>query len=161
MLRKFRFVVAGLAIILANQAVGYAVHAAMPDTALAAGSTRYYVASRAAYEVTSSTTWKTLSGMSTTISIPSGKHGDVMVLFCGTGGATGGSLYVRAVIGGAAAVPGSILLTDVSTYESHCTYFYKLGLSAGSRAVTMQWHTSTGGTAAMGNLSSIVMVNIH
>jgi hypothetical protein len=161
MLRKLRFVIAGLVIIAANQAAGYAVHAAMPNTALAAGSTRYYVLSRAAYASTSSGAWTNVSGMSTTINVPAGKHGDVMVLFCGSAGATGTPLYVRAMVGSAAALPSSKLLTNISSYAGNCAQFYKLGLSAGSRNLKMQWQTNGGGTGAMGELTMIVLLNIH
>jgi hypothetical protein len=160
MLRKLRFVIAGLILILANQAVGYAVQAARPETALAAGNTRYYVLSHPGSSITSSTAWTNLPGMSTSFTIPSGKHGDVIMLFCGLGGVTGGNLGVRALIGAAAALPSSNILTDVSTYETHCAQYYKLGLGAGSRTIQMQWHT-TGGTSAMSELSLLVLVNIH
>jgi hypothetical protein len=159
-LRKFRFVIAGLTIIVANQALGYAVQAARPETALAAGNTRYYVAQAASLVSTGSKLWQDIPGMSTTITMPSGKHGDVMLLFCGVAATAGEDLLLRATIGGTPAVPQDTVLTEWTAAASNCAFFYKLGLATGSKAVKVQWH-ATSVYISLVQRSLMVMVNMH
>jgi hypothetical protein len=159
MLRKLKFVVAGLIIIFANQAVGYAVHAAMPDTALAAGTTRYYIVSTTTAWGTTKTTWDLVPD-TITINIPSGKHGDVMILYCASSTASGKS-YVRATIAGTPAVPSSVLFAEVPGYGAHCAHYYRLGLAAGYKGIVLQAHTSAGGSMVLGERTLLVTVNIR
>jgi hypothetical protein len=82
--RKLRFVIGGLLVVIASGVVSYAVSASVASAALPAGATRYAVAGAmtGSPDSTTSTTFVALSGLSTTVKIPSGKRGDVMGLVC-------------------------------------------------------------------------------
>ena len=76
MLHRFRFVIAGILIILINQAVTFAVSASMPTALLPAGSTRYATAASTSTEnVNNLVGWADVPGMTKYITIPSRQDG--------------------------------------------------------------------------------------
>lgn len=94
--------------------------------------------------------------------LPVGKHGDVLVLFCGQSAGTG-TILVQALVGGVAANPGAWLLLGTSGTtedESRCANFYKPNVTAGTKAVNMQRQTSSG-PPMLWVPSMIVILNIH
>jgi len=165
MLHKFRFVIAGVIIILVNQVVSFAVSASMPVSLRPAGTTRYAMVTASNATSTSvQLSWADISSLSQTITIPSGKRGDVMVLFCGatTSDESGVSQYVRALVGGAAASPSESVMVPTGQKTKHCANFYRLNVPEGTRNVRMQWHNSWEiATHRMYDRSMIVIVNIH
>jgi hypothetical protein len=164
MLRKLKLPIIGLVFVLANQAVGFAVHAAMPDAFLAQGTTRYAVAQSATSEVTHSGAWATVPGMYTTISIPAGKVGDVMGIFCGDAYAdhNATALQVRAVVAGIVAAPGYVNFQNEQVVQHQCATFYRTGVGAGTNVVGIQWRSSDGlDTVRLWQRSMIVTVNIR
>ena len=166
MLRRFKIPVIVLATVLLNQAAGYAVHASMPDALRPAGTTRYAVAqSTDNVTLTSGDPWSDLPGVATSISIPSGKRGDVMIVFCAEAEGNDAGLHARAHIGGALAVPDQTLLQNVEPKASQCTLFYKANVRAGTRMVKIQWMPAGGAvgvsTVGIRDRSMFVTINIH
>jgi hypothetical protein len=162
MLRKFRFVIAAIAIIAANQAASYAVSASMAQTYIPAGTTRYALASATAEVLYAGSTFKDVPGMATSITIPTGKHGDVMVLFCGDV-ASLVDVQAQVLVGGAAATPGIRELgprTDAA-YGSRCAAFYKTGATAGTKLVKVQWKPGSVGTIGVHARTMLVTVNVR
>jgi len=166
MLHKLRFVIAGLVIILINQAVSFAVSASVPDSFRPSGSTRYAVASASDTVPTSSLTFVNIPNLSQSITIPSGKQGDVFVSFCSQLNVNLPSVFVyaRALVGSSQASPGSMTL-DGATYPStqtRCATFYKLNVAEGTKTVRMQWAISNAAAAVFAyQRSMLVTVNIH
>ncbi len=163
MLRKFRFVLAGILIIVVNQAVTYAVSAAQAQSLLAPGTTRYAVVSTTSSTSTTSGTWADLAGLVTNITVPSGKHGDVIILFCGDSN-TQSVTSVRAKVGGYFAAPSASEIRynpPAGGSESRCANFYLLNVPAGTRAVKVQWAGTSGQYSWMFSRSMIVLVNMH
>jgi hypothetical protein len=160
MIRTSRLVVAGLLVVLTSGLVSYAVSAAVPGALLTAGTTRYAVSQGLNHVTTFETVFKNLPGLSTTITIPGGKKGDVMIVFCGQATTTA-IMHVRALVGGAVASPGQVLLHENSPQAGNCAIFSKLGVSAGTKTVTMQWQTYSGSVSDMYARSMIVIVNLH
>jgi hypothetical protein len=162
MLHRFRFVIAGVLIILVNQAVTFAVSASMPSALLSAGTTRYAAAQASAIaDVSSSPSFADIPGMTKYITIPGGQTADVMVIFCGEAASGSASQYlVRAQIGGALAVPNWSYMTVGSGYGNSCISFYRLNVPAGNPAVKIQWRAPTS-TVSMAHRSLLVIANIH
>jgi hypothetical protein len=164
MLHKFRFVIAGILIVAANLAVSYGVLAARTQAQLPAGSTIYAVASSTSGTANSSGTWQDLSGLSTKVTIPTGKHGDVLVFFCGEM-TTASIVMVQAKVAGSAASPGSMQLTTnpptTAGSETRCAQFLKTGVTAGTKTVKMRWWSTSGYTSTMLNRTMYVVVNVH
>ena len=106
MLRKLKVPAIVLVAVLLNQVAGYVVHAAVPDAFLASGSTRYAVAYAADEITNSSSTYADIPGMRASISIPEGKRGDVLLLFCAESW-TDGTTRVSPWIAGAYRTPSS------------------------------------------------------
>jgi hypothetical protein len=171
MLRKFKLVVAGLLVVLVSGVVSYAVSAAVPETLLAAGASRYAVTSVSADApvVTTSRSFVDVPGLSTSITIPAGKTGDVIVLFCGEAHSAAGTVVVRALVGPAAALPTSMTIQEgvaiTTGFTSRCANFYKLGVGAGAKTVKMQFRDQAPGMfpypEQLSHRSMIVIVNIH
>ena len=109
MLHRFRFVIVGLVVVLASALrATTAASAAVLGSLRPAGTTCDAVASAInLISVAGGGTFENMPDMSTSITISAGKRGDVMVLFCGTSivSAAYNELYVRAMMGGAAATP--------------------------------------------------------
>ena len=159
MLRQFRFVVAGIAIILANLAASSAVSASMTQAALPVGTTRYAVASATTTVLNGSKSFKDMAGLVTSISIPAGKHGDVMVTFCASV-FSGLGVYAQVLVGGLVATPGPMPFP--ANDLSYCLSFYKVGIAAGIQSVRVQWRVGPGiGSASASARDMIVTVNIR
>lgn len=161
MLQKFKLPIVILVIVVLNQAAGYAVHAAMPETLLASGTTRYAVAQATGMIYMSSTSLVD-TGLSKTITIPAGKTGDVMVFFCANTQSQSYA-YAYALVGSVGASPGLVQLRnhgDVGS-ESQCVNFYRLGVPAGTKTVKIQWKGYDTLGQWMYQRSMIVIVNIH
>ncbi len=168
MLSRFKLFIAGVMVVVTSGVVSYAVSAAVPQSLLAAGSTRYAVASVPSvnYITTTSNSFNDVAGLSTSITIPNGKHGDALVFFCGSTFATSTTTWVRALVAGAAASPGRLLLEENNGYdpEGVCANFYKANLTGTGRPMTvkMQWMSNTSGMESyMSGRSMIVIINIH
>lgn len=161
MINRFKVPAVILATIVLGQAVSSAVSAANPDGMVAAGSTRYAMVGTAAGTSTISTSLVDMAGMSTSITIPGGRTGDVMVQFCAEL-QTPDFVQVRALIGGAATSPGVVELKigPIALVENRCANFYKKGVGSGTRNVKIQW-VGGGGTQQALARSMIVTVNIH
>ncbi len=161
MWRKFKLPVVILVIVLLNQVVGYAVKAAMPETLLPAGTTRYAVTSSGAPLLTFSNVFTNVSGASTYIGIPVGKLGDVFVTFCAEAySGTVSALQVRAIIGGAVAIPTETNFYEAQLIANQCAPFYRLNLGAGTHNVRIQWR-ATNGFADLYDRTMTVITNIH
>lgn len=165
MLRKFRFVIAGLLIIVANQAVSYAVSAAVPSSLLAAGTTRYaLVEKETQLNIVSFSDWEPTL-LATSVTVPTGKTADVIVLFCGVASSGNSFIKVRARLGTALLVPnaggtGISLSSLSSSIQSKCVNFYKTGVGAGTKTVAIEWHAASS-LAHLFSRSMIVILNIH
>jgi hypothetical protein len=60
------------------------------------------------------------------------------------------------------AVPGPYIVKQKSLlYETECLQFYKTGITAGNKAVKLQWRVGNTETGHMYDRSVIVTVNIH
>ena len=159
MFRKLRFVIAGIALIAANQAVSFAVSASMPESLRPAGSTRYAAVGSSTLALTTQTAFSDLADMTTSITIPAGKHGDVFVLFCGETFSLSVT-KVRAIIAGQESNP--IQLQDsTSGAQSRCASFFRFNVPEGSKNVRVQWAGSTATVQSMNQRSMIVIVNLH
>lgn len=163
MLRKLKVAAIVLVAVLLNQVAGYVVHAAVPDAFLASGSTRYAVAYAADEITNSSNTYADIPGMRASISIPEGKRGDVLLLFCAESW-TDGATRVAPWIAGAYGTPSStqIRISPPGGFaESRCFNFHRLNVHAGTKIVKMQWREAGGGTSSLGVRHMIVIVNLH
>jgi hypothetical protein len=159
-MRKLKYVMAGVLIVVANQAVNYAVSAAVPSAVLPPGSTTYAVAKAADHISTFNTVYSNVKDMSVSITIPAGKHGDVMILFCGQASSSA-TLTVRALVAGKGASPGPVIFHEGSPFGSNCAAFYKVGVGEGTKTVKIQWKTFTSSVSDMFARSMIVTVNVH
>ena len=168
MLHKFRFVIAGILVILVNQLVTFAVSAPMPNALLAAGTTRYATVSATnATSIYGDDGWQDVPGMIKYITIPAGKTADVIVIFCGsvtTISGTGLPLYARAMIRDVITSPTQVTFSTLNTSEtSNCAIFMSSGVTAGNPAVRIQWDMG-GGALDLAGLEArqmFVIVNIH
>lgn len=166
MLHRSKLIVGGVLVVLTSAVVSYAVSAAVPQALLPAGSSRYAFAGANTGTPTSttSTTFVDLSGLTTTVKIPSGKKGDVFVLFCSETRPNGDFANVRALIGGVDSMPGETTLregTSSQPEESQCANFARTGVSAGTKTVTIQWRSVGGAEITAYARSMIVLVNIR
>ena len=107
MLQKLKIPIIIVVTAILTQLAGYAVHAAMPDALLPAGTTRYAVIyATSGVIIHDSDGWVDMPGMIKYITIPSGQTADVIVIFCGLQGVeTSGILFTRALVRDAAASP--------------------------------------------------------
>ncbi len=161
MIKKSHLILAGILVVLSSAIVSYAVSAAVPETVLAAGSTRYAVASTTSSTSTSSSTMVDLPSLSTHISIPSGKHGDVIIWFCGYGN-TPTFASAQAVVNSTVALPSGTSILNSTTYgQSGCFNFYLLNVASGTKTVKMRWKSGGGMTSTMDERNMLVLVNIH
>ena len=164
MLHRLRFVIAGILIILVNQAVTFAVSASMPDALLPSGTTRYATVFATDYvPISYLEGWVDMPGMVKYITIPSGHTADVIVIFCGTGGVNIGSAWLttRALIRDAVASPSQFLMTHLVDSTSNCAIFEKSNVSSGSPAVKIQWAVGNPDGATMQSRHMFVIANIH
>jgi hypothetical protein len=151
--------------VVASLAANRAVSAARPESLLTAGTARFALASATgSVSTTTWTSWVDLPGMAVSFTIPSGKRGDVMVVFCGVS-STNSQLDVHAVVGGLVASPGAgaRLVSASGPAENRCATFYKVGVvgTGSPMTVKMQWTGGTPGTQSMTSRSLVVIVNIH
>ena len=164
MLHRFRFVISGTLVVLTSAMVSYAVSASIPNTLLPAGTTRYAFVTASGQVLTPSSSFVNLPGLSTSITIPAGQTGDVMIFFCGASYAENFTL-VRALVGGSRASPPEVQLREGATTgsESQCANFVKKAVPAGTHTVTMQWRGPgpAGPVQFMYDRSVIVVVNLH
>lgn len=164
MQHKLKLGVAAVGIIVMTLAMSPTVLAAMPESFVAKGYTRYAAVGATNTVTTTQTTYQDIPNLTTSIKIPSGKKGDVFVFFCGSV-TSESTVDVKALVGGAGTSPAQMTLRGNSTSgESRCANFFLLGVSAGPKDVKMQW--KDGGvigtnTQAMTSRSMIVVVNIH
>jgi len=168
MFRKLRIPIVIVVTALLTQAVGLAVQAAVPGALRPPGTSRYAaVAAEDEVSISGALDWEDLPGMSQSITIPTGKRGDVFVFFCGMSASTGGAftlMYVRAMVGGSSAAPSSLRLNSSSSYfeEARCAGFHKLNIPAGAKAVHMEWMVNDlTGAPKMSVRNMIVIVNLH
>jgi len=165
MLHQLRFVIAGLVIILVNQAVTFAVSAAVPTALRPAGSTRYaLVQNETQRDIGLPFTWES-TGLSTSVTIPAGKTADVMVFFCGVANPGGNYINVRAKIGSQLLLPnfggdGLDFATGSTAAESHCVNFHKTNVSEGTKTVKIDWLAGDTNPKLFSR-SMIVILNIH
>jgi len=163
MLGKIKLIIAGLIVVATSGVVSYVVSASVPDSLVAAGATRYAMVSSSTQRSTSSMSYENLPGMSTSIGIPAGKVGDIMIQFCG-GALAGTQMFIRALIGGVTATPTNVLLIGQTTealQQSQCAIFYMTTVKAGTRTVNMQWRSAFGAPQNIFQDTMIVTVNIH
>ena len=162
MFRKLRIPIVIVVTALLTEAVGLAVQAAVPGALRPSGVTRYAVASANDSVSMSSTSWVDIPGLSQSITIPSGKRGDVFISFCGNGEVVAGSplSWVRAMVGGRMTEPPAFALSG-SGNDTDCAEFYKLNVAAGTKNVRMQWGLFGAGTLSVHARVMIVTVNIH
>ena len=164
MQNRLKLALAAIVIFVGTLAMSPTVFAAVPESFVAKGYTRYAAVGATNTVNTTSQTYADVPNLTTSIKIPSGKKGDVFVFFCGAP-TSESSLDVRALVGGAATSPNQMPLRGTSTSsESRCANFFVLGVSAGTKDVKMQW--KDGGiigtnTQGMTSRSMIVVVNIH
>jgi hypothetical protein len=151
-----------------TQLAGYAAHAAMPNAFLPAGTTRYAFVSTAAQASTTSMSFVSLPGLSTSITVPAGKHADVFILFCGDM-ITESFTVVRALVGGSRGAPIEMLVREPSASplgggETGCANFLKKDVAAGTHTVAMQWRGAGGVAGAYQTIwdrSMVVITNIR
>jgi len=162
MLNRHRLVIAGLVVVLTSALVSYAVSAAVPSALRPSGTTRY-----AMVQSTSQTTdddsdsgFEAMQGMATSINVPAGMKGDVIVVFCGETSAVSPTwIEMRAKAGGSVLAPTSVFMGAGSTQVNHCATFYKNNIPEGTRTVKIEWYAST--LASVHDRNMIVIVNIH
>ena len=121
MLHRFRFVIAGILIVLVNQVVTFAVSASMPTMLFPAGTSRYAAAySLVPAGILDTDGWVDLSGMTKYITIPNGHTADVLVHFCGTAQTDSNStVWVRALIRDVVASPDGFALLSPAGGRIH------------------------------------------
>jgi len=162
MVRKSHLVLAAILVVVASAVVSYAVSASVPSAALPAGSTRYYVDQGTSPVTTSDTVWHTAGGLSTSINIPGGQTGDVMILFCGRTWSDDLTwMEVRAKIGSNVVSPGVLTMAWNASYEGHCANFVKTGVAAGTKTVKIEYRSGSFHNVELGPRSMIVIVNLH
>jgi hypothetical protein len=107
-----------------------------------------------------------MPGLSASITVPAGKVGDVIVVWCGMV-ASDSAMMVRALIGGSVGKPDNMQVriqhAEVGA-ETTCATFYRGSIPAGTRTVKMQWaahmlYPST--QQRMFNRSMLVILNLH
>ena len=167
MLHRSRFLIAALLVVMTSAMVSYAVSASMPNALLAAGSTRYAIASsvnQASLHVFDG--WEDMPGMTKYITIPAGKTADVMVIFCGDMDVlnVGDWINIQVLVRDALAAPSPYSLYVSELPASQCAVFYKTGVTAGTPAVKVQWEVSGIPSTEIGFMNSrsmLVVTNIH
>ena len=161
MLQKLKPLASVLVIVVVTLLVNNVASALGLNNLLAPGTTRYAVVNATSNAYINSTAFVNLDGLSTSITIPSGKHGDVMVFFCGEA-LSDSFMKVQAMIGSTAMAPGEVQLRgNALGSESQCVNFSKPGVVAGSKTIRMQWRGTTMAQQQMFKRSMIVIVNVH
>jgi hypothetical protein len=167
MIRKSQLILAGILIVLASGAMSYAVSAAVPAAALPAGSTLYAVANASNSVTTNLTTWSNLPNMSASVVIPTGHTADVVVLVCGEFQSASQALAMRVKVGTKVFAPPEKWVRDAGVggdegRETGCGIFYKTGMAAGTKNVTVQWRSEfSSGTHTAWGRSMLVIANVH
>lgn len=166
MLHKLRFVLAGILIIVVNQAVTFAVSAHMPDALLAAGTTRFATAavghSVVAQVITTGVGFVDVTGVTKFITIPSGQTADVMVIFCAEiFSTTAVNAKVRALIRDVAIDPDYVGVDVLKNNTNRCMLFHKDAVSAGSPAIKIQVQPQNGDNVSVSGKSLVVIANLH
>ena len=164
MLHKYRFLIAGIVIVLVNQAVTFAVSAYVPGALLTAGTTRYATqSSTATTSVSNGAGFVDLPGMLKYITIPSGEKGDVMVVFCSDFGSTTSDYgWIRVLIGGVSA-SGSDLQVEFegASYTSQCGVFTRSNVPEGNPSIKVQMEVTTGTAGVAYHPNMVVILNSH
>ena len=66
------------------------------------------------------------------------------------------------MIGSVVAAPSALILASGAVnWQSQCAQFYKTGITAGNKAVKVQWAVGGPGAAYVSKRSLFVTVNIH
>ena len=174
MFQKHKFIFMGILIVMASVLGSLVtslvwtntVSASVPEALLAAGSTRYAFTQKSdQLNITAPqiATWVD-AGMTTSVAIPSGKHADVVVLFCSQAGADGNFITVRAKIGSTYLEPSQagngVNLIAGSAVQNQCISFQKAGVTAGPKNVVVQWYAVTTNSHLFVR-SLVVILNIH
>jgi len=166
MVSRSKLIVAGILFLVASVILNQAVSAAVPNALLPTGTTRYAFVRSSSAVSTTSTSFVNLPGLSTSITIPAGKVGDVMVYFCGQT-ITESFTTVRVRIGATGGPPSETQIrenTSTGGGETQCAQFAKANIPSGTHTVRMQWRGSTffpGDQQQMFERSMIVVANIH
>ncbi len=165
-LKKSQLILAGLLVVMASAGVSYAVSASVPSTLLAPGTTRYAFIQKAnQLDLTTPQLYHWISaGVTTSVTIPAGKHADVITLFCSVAG-TDSFIRVRAFIGSTLLEPsgglnGVNLVMAPTMGQNECISFQKAGVSAGTKNVNVYWLGISTNSHLM-NRSLVVILNIH
>ena len=167
MLHRFRFVIAGILMVLTSAAVSYAVSASMPTALLPAGTTRYATAYRvgtiAEYIPADEDTWTDVLGMTKYITIPKGQTADVMVQFCAMiSSTTTSQTPVRATLRDVPGKPGTLWLGMQGWFSNECAIFHWINVTAGSPAIKIQIGLADLGTDMYLDRPTMhVTVNLH
>ena len=161
MYRRSRFVIAALLVVLTSAVVSYAVSARVPQTLRPSGTTRYAMAQSSTGVNNTSVNNFIPTGLATSVTIPAGKHADVMVVFCSGGDGDDSFLTVRGKIGGSVLLPADGFNLMIGPYitGTHCATFYKTGVGEGTKTVKVEWKALAAG-AYLNDRSMIVTLNI-
>jgi hypothetical protein len=162
MWHKYRFVIAGLVIILVNQLVSFAVSASRPEAFLPSGTTRYAAAYLSTnYGLSYTGNWLDLPGMTKYISIPEGQTADLMIHFCILMTPnTAPHVAVRATVRGQPAKPYWVQFTPSAAQSNMCADFYLTGVTAGQPPVKIQMDVPPG-TINLAEAVMLVTANLH
>ena len=112
---------------------------------------------------TTSQTFVDIPNSTVWITVPQGQTADVMFEFCGEMATSpDGTIQIQGMIGTVLALPGPyIVIQDQVDYETSCVQFYKTGITAGNKAVKVQWKVPNLATGHVYDRSVIVTVNSH
>ena len=161
---RIRLGIAGIAIVAAVFAAGYTVAAAVAPSFVPAGATRYAMVSKVDTATTSSTSFVSMSGMSTSLSVQSGKSADLIITFSGEVNSCF-AMDVRAVVDGSPASPSSTQFfwqAGNTGADSRAFTFFSRNIGSGNHTVAIQWAGVTSCSQEfVAARSMVVTANIH
>lgn len=112
---------------------------------------------------TSSTSYVDVPGLSTRVTIPAGKVGDLVIQLSAEVNSPDG-LYARARVDGSNATPGQAqLYNGINVNKGSSTHgfnYYMFNVGAGLHEIKIQWK-GLGGSQFMSNRSMVVFANIR
>ena len=167
MLNRITLVIASAALIMSTLAVIPRASAAVPYSLRPAGDTRYAMVQSETVLPLGSAGPFYPTGLSTSVTIPTGKKADVMVLFCAVLANTEGTqVAFRGKIGNQLLLPNGVgaglnLSATVINGEDRCINFYRTNVSEGTKAVKVEWGALTAPGVTLYGRSMIVILNIH
>ena len=160
---KLRAAIAALGLFVAASATGYFFAANVQANYVTAGTTRYAMVAAQDAQTSTSTSFVSIPGLSTTVTVPSGKVADLIIDFSGEVNSCS-AMSVRAVVDSTASSPTSAQIfwpTGGGAQAEAFTFFAK-AVKSGTHTVAIQWSEITACSQMfISSRTMVITSNVH